>query len=154
MSGRLPAAQRVTLVGVDAGGLDAHEQLPGPDRFAEFLHRPGGTERCCLLGQADMNIVRQWWAARTAGDKFRLPTKHVMHKTPRIVQCRLVLILSDMFGDLRAVDLGLPGRGEAEVLQQDRRDDKPNRPDVIQPFEIGIALYFSRHGDQRVTGQR
>ena len=54
----------------------------------------------------------------------------------------------------RGVGLGLPRRGETELLEQDRRDDQADRPDEVEPFEIGIALDFRRHARHPDDGQR
>src|SRR5262245_8327097 len=100
MRGRSPAIERAARVWIVARSLDPHEELPGPVGFPELLDRPGRTERRRMFRQAHMNVVRQRWAAWAAGYMLGLPTEHILHKGPGIVQRGLALILCDVLGDL------------------------------------------------------
>ena len=75
----------------------------------------------------------------------RLPAEHFLEEAPRIVKCRFRRIVCDVRGNNCAIGLGLARRRKAELLKQHGRHHQPDRPDEIEPFQIGIALEIGRH---------
>jgi hypothetical protein len=59
-----------------------------------------------------------------------------------------------VLGDRRRVGLGLPRRGEAQILEHDRRHDHTDRLDVIEPLKIGITVDLHGHCAHPDAGQR
>jgi hypothetical protein len=51
MRRRLPPVRGATPIGVDAGRLDADQELPASFAAIQFPDRPGGAQRRLVLGQ-------------------------------------------------------------------------------------------------------
>ena len=107
-----------------------------------------------MFGQPDMKFAPAPAGRRGAGDVRCLPAEHSCTKPQGSRSVGSLSSASKCSADLRTIDLGLARRRQAEFLQQDRRDDEPDRLDVVQPFEVRIALDLGRHRDQPIAGQR
>jgi hypothetical protein len=84
----------------------------------------------------------------------RFPAEHLLEEGPCVLQGGRGGVVADMLGDNQAIGLGLPRRREAQLLEQDGRDDQADRLDVVQPFQVGIALELGRHAAHPEAGQR
>jgi hypothetical protein len=142
---RREGAKSAALVGINAGGLDADEKLPGLIAGAEFLDRPGRCQRRVMLRQAHDKLVGQRRAARRAFDMACLPAEDVGREGPRVGEGGLVGIGFDERGYRRGLDLRLPLGHKAKVFQQIAADHKTGRLEHVQPFKIGIAEGLDRH---------
>ena len=106
-------------------------------------------------GSATQSIVGKSRAAGRAGDVPRLPAEHLFDEGPGIAQARAWLDPSSMSSATAALSTWrLPRGREAKLLEQGRRDDEADRLDMVQPFEIGIAIDLCGHGAQPDAGQR
>ena len=151
---RLPALDGAAFVGIGAGRLQPDQKLPR--RVAiEALHRPVGRQRRVVLRHGDGEIVRQARPARRTGDEARIPAEHGRGECPGIGKGRPV-VLGEPFLDLRGVGLRLPLGDERPFLDHRRRQHEAGGPDVVEPFEVGIADDAFGHAvhDHPVTGQR
>ena len=151
---RLPAFGGAALVGIGAGRFQPYEKLPR--RVAiEALHRPVGRQRRVVLRHGDGEIFRQVRPARCAGDEAGIPGEDLARECPGIGEGRPV-IFGEPFLDLGGVGLRLPLGDERPFLDHRRRQHEAGGPDVVEPFEVGIAddgLGNVGH-DHPVTGQR
>jgi len=60
----------------------------------------------------------------------------------------------DLLGNDRSIGLCLPRGRETKFFQHDRCHDQAYWLNVVQPFEIGIALELGRHAIHPEAGQR
>src|SRR5262245_354680 len=92
-----------------------------------------------------MHVLGHIRAAWTAGHMLRLPSQHLFEEWPHILQGGYSRIIADGLGNNPSISLGLSRRCETELLEQNRRHDKADWLNVVQPFKVGIALRVSRH---------
>jgi hypothetical protein len=137
------------LSGVNAG-LDADEELPGLIALAQLLDGPGGRQRRVVLRQPHQEVFGQGRPRGAACDMARLPPEHGSDEAPGVLEGRLVGVGLDVGAGLGALHLGLALGDKAEFAQRVAAD-QAGRLEHVQPFEVGIAQGFRRHGS---TGRR
>ena len=148
-----PAAYLRTAVQEDS--LDSDEELPPLFPVPELGDGPGGRKGSVVFRKPNEQLIlRNGRAARCASDMAGFPAKHLLHKSPGIPQGGLRAIRIEQFGDCACIDWRLTKRGKPKPLKEAGSDYKPDRLNVVQPFEVGVAIKVCGHGDHPETGQR
>jgi hypothetical protein len=154
MRRRLPAVEGIPGIRIDAWRLDTHEKLPGTVAFLKLSDSPCRLKCGAMLWQRHKQFIRNGRAARRAGDMARFPAEHLFEEGPGISEGRLGKFRADYLRNLPGLDRCLPERQQPQFLEEGRRDDEAHRGNMVEPFEIGIAIDFRSHGAYRDTGQR
>ena len=84
----------------------------------------------------------------------RLPAQHGLDEFPRITEGSLGRFRLKKLFDRARVDRRLADRRKAKLLEQARGDDKPDRLDVVKPFNIRVSIELSSHCAHPDMGQR
>ncbi len=107
-----------------------------------------------MFGKSDEQVIRNGRATGRSGDMAGLPTEDLFHKSPGISKRRLGPVPFDKLRDRTRIDRALPYRGEPQLLKQTGGDDKTDRLNMVQPFEVGVAIEVFGHTAHPETGQR
>src|SRR5258706_30401 len=139
---------------INSRSLDTDEELPALFPLAELGNGPCWLQRRVMFRKSDEQLlIRNGGAAMRPGDMASLPAKNLLNKRPRIPQGGLRGIRVEQPGDRTRVDRGLPQGREPQSLQEAGGDNKPDRLNMVQPFEVGVAIKVCGHGDHPDTGQ-
>ena len=141
MRRRLPAFERAALIGIDARRLDPHQELPAvPPRARDRPCRFEASCRAPAVRRADHPES----PARRAHRPHGAPPSRgpVRTKAQGLASAGSDHPPGAVLGDLAGVDRVCRSGDEAELLQQARGDDQADRLNMVQPFEVGVAIDF------------
>ena len=149
MRRRLPAVERAARVGIDARWLDADEELPAAlARTAKFLRRPRWGRASCRVPASATN------SSSGSGGPPGLPAtwrasqpRTCCDESPGIRKRRLGRVDQSPMSSATAPrvdssELCRRSGTRPSSLSRFGADDEADRLDMVQPFEIGIALEF------------
>ena len=152
----LPAIEGAAPIRIDTRSLDADEELPpllsiaelgdGPCWLRSVVSCSGRATSSSSSGMAGPPGAPATWRA---SQPSTCSTKAQGSREGGLGRIRF-----DQLGDRACIDRTLPQRGEPQPLEEAGGDDKPDRLNMVQPFEVGVAIEVCGHGDHPETGQR
>ena len=132
--GRLPARQRAAPVGIDAGRLVPHQELPaGSVRERDGVVR---LQQGIALSQVDARGGVERRAARGAGDALSGPAEHFRQR-PEAWHAQRARRLGGVDGTLAL-------RHQIEVAQHARRHHDAHGIGMVQPVEVRVGYGHRR----------
>ena len=142
---RFPAFERAAFVRIEIG-VELDQDLEcGRVRSPEIAHCPVGRQHQIVLVDPGGKIVRQIGPARCAGDVPRLPAKDALEKLPWLSQRRAIGFSVEEFLDRFSLDRRLAWRIKVLLADDVGADDEPDRPDVVEPFELRVGGGVEHH---------
>jgi hypothetical protein len=107
-----------------------------------------------VFGKRDEQFIRNGRAPGRSGDMAGLPTEDLFRESPGIRKGGLGRVPFDKLGDRARINWALPYRRQPQLLEQAGGDDKTDRLNMVQPFEVRVAIEVFGHSAHPEAGQR